>query len=110
MTERASREVETLTIRIPMRLQRRGGRKLIMTPKGAAAPTRKPSRDETLLKPLVRAHRGRRKIKSGQAKSITVEAILDGRQPKGLRLVEMLGNGPVVWEEQQRTFGFRKSE
>ena len=27
-------EVETLTIRIPMRLQRRGGRKLIMTPDG----------------------------------------------------------------------------
>ena len=24
-----------------------------------------------------------------------VEAILDGRQPKGLRLAEMLGNGPV---------------
>ena len=34
MSERASPEVETLTIRIPMRLQRRGGRKLIMTPEG----------------------------------------------------------------------------
>jgi len=31
-----------------------------------------------------------------------VEAILDGRQPKGLMLAEMLGNGPLVWEEQQR--------
>jgi hypothetical protein len=31
-----------------------------------------------------------------------VEAILDGRQPKGLRLAEMLGNGPVAWEEQRR--------
>jgi hypothetical protein len=30
-----------------------------------------------------------------------VEAILDGRQPKGLRLAEMLGNGLVVWEEQR---------
>jgi hypothetical protein len=29
-----------------------------------------------------------------------VEAILDGRQPKGLRLAEMLGNGPLEWEEQ----------
>jgi hypothetical protein len=28
-----------------------------------------------------------------------VEAILDGRQPKGLRLVEMLGNGPLDWNE-----------
>jgi hypothetical protein len=31
-----------------------------------------------------------------------VEAILDGRQPKGLRLAELLGNGPLVWEEQRR--------
>jgi hypothetical protein len=38
MTERTSREIETLTIRIPIRLQRRGGRKLIMTPEGVAAP------------------------------------------------------------------------
>ena len=27
-----------------------------------------------------------------------VEALLDGRQPKGLRLAEMLGNGPLGWE------------
>ena len=72
-------------------------------------------------------HPWRRRIESGQAKSITdpaeqegvtdayvcrllpltclapdiVEAILDGRQPKGLRLAAMLGNGPVDWEEQR---------
>jgi hypothetical protein len=81
-----------------------------------------------LIKVLVRAHRWRRKIESEQIRSITdlaeqegvtaayacrllpltclapdiVEAILDGRQPKGLRLAEMLGNGPLVWEEQRR--------
>jgi hypothetical protein len=128
MTGRADLEVETLTIRIPMRLQRRGGRKLIMTPEGAPVPAPKPRRDDTLIKALVRAHRWRRRIESGQAKSITdlaeqegvtdayvcrllpltclapdiVEAILDGRQPKGLRLAEMLGNGPLVWGEQRR--------
>ena len=59
-----------MTIRIPVRLQRRGGRKLIVTPDGAAAPARKPNRDETLVKALVRAHRWRRKIESGQAKSM----------------------------------------
>ena len=120
-------EVETLTIRIPIRLQRRGGRKLIMTPEGVAAPTQKPSPDETLVKALVRAHRWRRRIESGQAKSVTdlaeqegvtvayvcrllpltclapdiVEMILDGRQPKGLRLAEMLGSGPLHWGEQR---------
>ena len=57
MSERAGLEVETLTIRISIRRQRRGGRKLIMTPEGVAAPARKPRRDETLNKALVRAHR-----------------------------------------------------
>jgi hypothetical protein len=69
-------EVETLTIRNPTRLQRRGGWKLIVTPEGAAAPARKPSRDETLVKALVRAHRWRRKIESGQAG----RRVLRGRQ------------------------------
>jgi hypothetical protein len=132
MTELAALEIDTLTIRIPMRLQRRGGRKLIMAPEGVAMPTLKPRPDETLIKALVRAHRWRRRIESGQAKSITdlaeqegvtdayvcrllpltclapdiVEAILDGRQPRGLRLAEMLGNGPLGWQEQRRAWGF----
>ena len=29
------------------------------------------------------------------------EAILDGRQGRGLRLAEMLGNGPLPWKEQR---------
>jgi hypothetical protein len=62
VTGRATLELDTLTIRIPIRLQRRGGRKLIMTPEGVAAPARKPDRDETLIKALVRAHRWRRRI------------------------------------------------
>jgi hypothetical protein len=37
-----------------------------------------------------------------------VEAILDGRQPKGLRLAEMLGNGPLAWNTQSETWGFSK--
>jgi hypothetical protein len=103
-----------------------------MTPEGAAMPTPKPRRDETLVKGLVRAHRWRRRIESGRAKSITdlaeqegvttayvcrllpltclapdiVEAILDGRQPKGFRLAEMLGKGPIAWEEQRTDWGF----
>ena len=34
-------------------------------------PTPKPRADETLIKALVRAHRWRRRIESGQARSIT---------------------------------------
>jgi hypothetical protein len=98
-----------------------------MTPEGAVGPMRKPRRDETLVRALVRAHRWRRRIESGRAKSITdlaeqagvtiayvcrllpltclapdiVEAILDGRQPKELRLAELLGNGPLDWNAQR---------
>ena len=130
MTERRSSEVETLTIRIPMRLARaqrpQADHHARRRYGGAAEPPRR-----HLIKVLVRAHRWRRKIESGQAKSITdlaeqegvtdayvyrllpltclatdlVEAILDGRQPKGLRLAEMLGNGPLAWEEQRGLFG-----
>jgi len=108
----------------------RGGRKLIINPEGAKVPPRKPAPDETLIRALVKAHRWRRRIESGKAKSITdlaeqegvtiafvcrllpltclapdiVEAILDGRQPKGLRLAEMLGNGPLVWNQQRATW------
>ena len=132
MTERVGLEVDTLSIRIPIRLQRRGGRKLIVTPEGLKVPQRRPAPDQTLINALVRAHRWRRRIESGRAKSITdlaeqesvtdayvcrllpltclapdiVEAILDGRQSKGLRLTELLGNGPLVWEEQRVGWNF----
>ena len=90
-----------------------------------------PSRDKTLVRTLVRAHGWRRRIESGQARSITdlaeqenvtvayvcrvlpltclaldiVEAILDGRQPKGLGLTEMRGNVPLAWDGQRATLG-----
>jgi hypothetical protein len=74
----AALELDTLTIRIPMRLQRQGGRKLIMTPEGVAASAPKPSRDDTLIKALVRAHRWRRRVESGRAKSIADRAEQEG--------------------------------
>ena len=49
-----------------------------MTPEGVAAPARKPRRDETLVKALVRAHRWRRRIESGQARSVTDLAEQEG--------------------------------
>ena len=99
---------------------------MIVTPEGGTVPTPKPRCDETLIKALVRTHRWLRKIESGKAKSITdladqegvtdayvcrllpltclapdlVETILDGRQPKGLRLTEMLGKGSLGGSNQ----------
>lgn len=38
-----------------------------------------------------------------------VEAILDGRQPKGLRLAEMLGSRATAWSEQRTSLGFNST-
>jgi hypothetical protein len=39
-----------------------------------------------------------------------VEAILDGRQPKGLRLAEMLGSVEIAWDGQRVNWGFGCSD
>ncbi len=128
MKTRTQPQVDTITVRIPMRLERHGGRKLIIAPDGAAPVSAKPDRDETMIRALVKAHRWRRRIESGKAKSITdlaaqddvtdayvcrllpltciapdvIAAILDGRQPKGLKLAALLRGIPVAWEAQRR--------
>jgi len=120
-------ELKTLTIRIPMRLARRGGRKLILTPDGAAPAPQRQLPDDTMVKALVRAHRWRRRIESGGAATINevaeqegvtgpyvyrllrltclapdiVAAILDGRQPKGAALADLSREVPLNWSEQQ---------
>ena len=35
---------------------------------------------------------------------ISWEAVLDGRRQKGLRLAEMLKDGPLTWEEQRSSW------
>jgi hypothetical protein len=35
-----------------------------------------------------------------------VEALFDGRQPKGLRLAALLGNAPLVWREQHSRWAY----
>jgi hypothetical protein len=96
-------------------------------PGGASARRRFDVGDHPLIKPLARVRPWWRSIESGQANSTTdlaeqegvtdayvcrllpltclapdiVEAILDGRQPKGLRLAEVLGNGPLARNAQR---------
>ena len=136
MTKLAIR-VDGLTIHIPMTFRKRGGRKYVVVPDGLEGHIpAKPRHDDTLLKALARAHRWRRMIEGGHCKSITdlagqedvtepyvsrilsltvlapdiTEAILDGRQPKGLRLAELLRNMPLAWEEQRNAFGFSERQ
>jgi hypothetical protein len=57
----------TLVVRIPMRFQRRRGRKRIIAPDSRElAPATKPQPDGTLVKALARAHRSRRLLEEGQ--------------------------------------------
>ena len=123
----------TITVRIPMTFVRRGGRKAIVAPDGgdAWAPMR-PSPDDALIRALARAHRWKRLLDDSthpsagelaEAEGLTrsfvnrllrltllapdiIEAILDGRQPKGTQLDDLTKPLSSAWEEQrQRLFG-----
>ena len=112
-----------------MTFQRRGGQKVIIVPDGsdAWAPT-KARPDETLIRALARAHRWKRMLEEGRYASTTEiaevekigrsfvnrllrltllapniqEAILEGRQPKGMQLEELTRAMPGAWEEQRQ--------
>jgi hypothetical protein len=61
----------TLVVRIPMRFQRRGGRKRIAATDGSElAPTRSSQRDGTLVKTLARAWRWQRMLDTGVYASV----------------------------------------
>ena len=115
-----------------MKLERRGGRKVIIAPEGsdAWAPA-KPRPDETLIRALARAHRWKSLLDEGvyaspreiaEAEKVTKsfvnrllrltllapdiqEVILDGRQRKGMELQDLTLMMPGEWEEQRRTMG-----
>jgi hypothetical protein len=118
----------TLVVRIPMRFQRRGGRKRIVAPDGSELmPATKPQPDGALLKALSRAWRWQRmldeKVHSsvsdiGEAEGISksyvsrilrmallaseiVEAILAGQTDQTLMLERLERPLPASWEEQR---------
>jgi hypothetical protein len=118
----------TITVFIPMTWKRRGGQKVIIAPDGgdAWAPA-KPRPDETLVRALARAHRWKRLLEAGRYSSVVelsnaeqinkgyvsrlldltllapdiVEAILDGRQPKGMMLKELARGLAPDWQQQR---------
>jgi hypothetical protein len=119
----------TLVVRIPMRFQRRGGRKRIVAPDGSEiARTTKPQPDGTLVKALARAWRWQRMLDEGLCTSVSeigdaenisksyvsrilrlallapdiIEAILAGRTDQALVLEKLERPLPASWEEQRR--------
>ena len=125
----------TVTVRVPISIRRRGGRRLVLAPDGTdvtAAPVRRHI-DNAMVKAIARAFRWREMLESGDvtrpsaeiaaAEKINetyvgrvlrltllapdiVEAILGGRQPAELQLDRLMRRFPVGWEAQSEAFGF----
>jgi len=120
---------QMLTIRVPLAVrQQRGGRKLVLTPGGTMIRGQSGA-DSTLVKALGRAFRWRRMMETGRFDTLNelaaaekinssyvsrllrltllapeiIEAILDGRQPDGMRLPGLMEPFPVEWERQRAT-------
>jgi hypothetical protein len=121
----------SLTVRVPLTIRHRPGRKTVITPEPvtdiapAAAPT---YADPALVKALARAHRWKRLLESGQYTSLgelaaaekldrgylgrilqltllvpdLVEDILDGRQPAEMSLPRLLAGLEPSWHEQRQ--------
>lgn len=123
-----SRDGQTMVVSIPISFRRQGGRKRVVTPANAEAwSPAKPQVDNTLIKAVVRAHRWHNMLESNLFSSVRelakaekinesylcrvlrltllspaiTEAILNGLQPDGLELAQLLRSVPAEWDEQQ---------
>ena len=129
-TPRISDTGQTVTVRVPISIKRRGGRKLVLAPDGAEATAAPVSRhvDNATVKAIARAFRWRDMLESGEYATIReiaaaekinefyvgrvlrltllgpdiVDAILGGRQPAGLQLDNLMKRFPVIWQEQRK--------
>jgi len=116
---------ETVTLHVPFRIVKRGGRKEMQLSEGDTQPRRA---DSTLVKALARAFRWKRKLESGEFATIAelaeregiapsymtrvlrltllapdiVEAILDGKQGPEVTLAKLLAPFPVEWATQHK--------
>ena len=124
--------VKILTVKVPIALARRRGRKRIIAPDGTemATPAPAPSIDSALVKAIARAYRWQRLLECGMYSTLKelaaaerldpayvsrvlkltllapslVENALNGHQATGLNLQKLARPIPVDWEEQARIF------
>jgi hypothetical protein len=126
----------TITVRVPISIRRRGGRKLVLAPDGTNATTTLICRrvDNAMVKAIARAFRWREMLENGVHATIEeiaaaekinasyvgrvlrltllapdiVEAILNGRQPAEMTLAVLMQPFAVEWAVQRRTNFCRK--
>ncbi len=117
----------SITVRVPITLRKRGGRRLVVASDGAPWSPPRARIDSTLIKALARAHRWKRMLDEGRYGSITelaagekldrgylgkilmltllapdiVEAIMKGRQPAELGVHVLREGFSVEWREQR---------
>ena len=123
-----------ITVRVPMKIRRRPGRKTVVTPVIDGLPTHTTTRaDPALVKALARAYRYQRMLDDGRYASISemaaaekldrgylgrllqltllapdiVEAIVEGRQAEGVALPGLLKSVPEDWGKQQGAWSAR---
>lgn len=125
---------DDLCIHVPLTIKRRGGRRLIILPEEAANAPHMPQHhfDDTLMNGIAKAWRWQALYERGKYPSLDAFAekhnlnksyaarimrlnllapdirlaILTGKQPKGLKLADLMNPFPPLWEEQRRMFGF----
>ncbi len=122
-------EAASITVRVPLMIRRRPGRKTVVTPVVGASEAAVPMRaDPALVKALARAFRYQRLLDEGRYASISemaageriergylgsllrltllapdiVEAILDGRQSADLGLPKLVAAVPGDWAGQRQ--------
>lgn len=128
---------QTVTVRVPISIRRRGGRKLVLAPDGTSVRALPVARriDSAMVKAVARAFRWREMLESGKHATISeiavaeeineayvgrvlrltllapelIEAILGGRQPAGLQLQGVMRRFPAEWQGQKATFELRSS-
>ena len=118
---------QTLTVRVPFSIRKRGGRKLAIAADGSTLAPPRPRIDSTLVKALARAHRWNRLLESGRYGSAAelaaaekinpsyvsrvmrltllapdiVEAIVEGRQADGVEADSLLRPISSDWNKQR---------
>ncbi len=119
---------QTLTVRVPFTIRKRGGRKLAIAADGSTLAPPRPRIDNTLVKALARAHRWNKLLESGRYGSAAelaaaerinpsyvsrvlrltllapdiVEAIVEGRQADRIAADVLLEPFSLNWNDQRR--------
>jgi hypothetical protein len=85
---------DTVTLHVPFRIVKRGGRKEMQLPEGAAPPR---GTDSTLVKALARAFRWKRMLESGEFATIAELAEREGIAPSYMtRVLRLTLLAPVT--------------